>query len=181
MACATLKRSLDFDPVHHQRPTKRQRCVPMCVSPSSSPPTTSQECRSSPFGEVSPKLTPEIMAARVREEIRRLHRRKQLHFNPNHDSNSNDSTDCVTDAPGSPSSSFATAQATSHPDKPLFTLSQVGLICERMIQDREIQIREEYDRILYQKLSEQYEAFVKFSNDQLQRRFEVAAAPSYLS
>lgn len=47
-----------------------------------------------------------------------------------------------------------------------------------MIQDREIQIREEYDRILYQKLSEQYEAFVKFSNDQLQRRFEVAAAPS---
>lgn len=67
----------------------------------------------------------EIMAARVREEIRRLHRRKQLHFNPNHDSNSNDSTDCVTDAPGSPSSSFATAQATSHPDKPLFTLSQV--------------------------------------------------------
>jgi hypothetical protein len=34
MACATLKRSLDFDPVHNGRQTKRQRCSPLqCVSP----------------------------------------------------------------------------------------------------------------------------------------------------
>lgn len=44
--------------------------------------------------------------------------------------------------------------------------------------ERETQLREEYDRILNLKLSEQYESFVKFSNDQLHRRFDMAAAPS---
>jgi hypothetical protein len=54
MACATLKRTLDFDPVHnHGRPSKRRRCVPMCMSPNA-PPTKYP----SPFGEVCPKLTP---------------------------------------------------------------------------------------------------------------------------
>lgn len=55
------------------------------------------------------------------------------------------------------------------------------MICERMLTERESQLREEYDRILNIKLSEQYDAFVKFSNDQLQRLrpvFEVGGAPS---
>lgn len=52
------------------------------------------------------------------------------------------------------------------------------MICERMLTERETQLREEYDRILSMKLSEQYDAFVKFSNDQLHRRFELAATPS---
>jgi len=54
----------------------------------------------------------------------------------------------------------------------------VGMICERMLNERESQLREEYDKILNMKLSEQYEAFVKFSNDQLHRRFEAAEDPS---
>lgn len=55
MACATLKRTLDFDPVHnHGRPSKRRRCVPVCISPNV--PSTKQH--PSPFGEVCPKLTP---------------------------------------------------------------------------------------------------------------------------
>uniref|UniRef100_A0A1B6DP15 Akirin n=1 Tax=Clastoptera arizonana TaxID=38151 RepID=A0A1B6DP15_9HEMI len=183
MACATLKRSLDFDPVHsHGRPSKRQRCVPMCVSPSSSPPTTRND-NPSPFSDICSKLTPEIMAAEIREEMRRLHRRKQLHFNPN-DNHSND-RESSSDSPGSPSShNFASIFAHSHRDKPLFTFRQVGMICERILTERESQLREEYDRILSIKLSEQYDAFVKFSNDQLQRlrpSFEVGGGPSYLS
>jgi len=47
-----------------------------------------------------------------------------------------------------------------------------------MLNERESQLREEYDKILNMKLSEQYEAFVKFSNDQLHRRFEAAEDPS---
>lgn len=54
----------------------------------------------------------------------------------------------------------------------------MGLICERLITERENQIREEYDRFLSMKLSEQYEAFVKFSNDQLHKRFDAGAVPS---
>lgn len=55
---------------------------------------------------------------------------------------------------------------------------QVGLVCERMLKEQETLIREEYDQILHLKLSEQYDAFVKFTYDQIQRKFESAAAPS---
>jgi len=66
-------------------------------------------------------------------------------------------------------------------DQPLFTFRQVGLICERLMKDRESQMREEYDRVLGTKLAEQYDTFVKFTFDQIQKRFETGATPSYLS
>lgn len=51
------------------------------------------------------------------------------------------------------------------------------MICERMVRERETELREQYDQVLHTKLNEQYDAFVKFTYDQLQRRFD-AAAPS---
>ena len=57
MACgATLKRSLDFDPLHSpgQTTPKRRRCMPMTLSPST-PPT--KNAQSSPFNDVIPKLS----------------------------------------------------------------------------------------------------------------------------
>ena len=60
MACATLKRSLEFDPVHsHGRPNKRRRCgVPMCVSPSSSSPSSPPNShKHSLFADPNTKLT----------------------------------------------------------------------------------------------------------------------------
>jgi hypothetical protein len=63
---------------------------------------------------------------------------------------------------------------------PIFSLNQVNLICERMLKEREQLIREEYDKILTQKLSEQYDAFVKFTHEQIQRRFESSIC-SYVS
>ena len=50
------------------------------------------------------------------------------------------------------------------------------MICERMMKDREDTLREQYDEVLNSKLAEQYDAFVKFTYDQIQRRYE--AAPS---
>jgi hypothetical protein len=47
-----------------------------------------------------------------------------------------------------------------------------------MLKERETEIREEYDRVLTLKLAEQYDAFVKFTQDQLQKRFEANSAPS---
>ncbi|KAE8573671.1 Putative Akirin [Halyomorpha halys] len=169
-----------------------------------------------------------MMAACIREEIRRLYRRRQLHFNPNQevqgDTSSDSSSspcsntfgtlyspstrdkplftfrqtrrsyrrrqlhfnrnqeaqgDTSSDSSSSPfPNTFGTLYSPSTRDKPLFTFRQVGMICERMLTERETQIREEYDRILNMKLSEQYDAFVKFSNDQLHRRFELSAVPS---
>lgn len=59
MACgATLKRSLEFDPLHSPSQTtpKRRRCMPMTLSPST-PPTKQHQLQPSPFGEVGPKLS----------------------------------------------------------------------------------------------------------------------------
>ena len=45
-----------------------------------------------------------------------------------------------------------------------------------MMKEREEKLREQYDAVLNNKLAEQYDAFVKFTYDQIQRRYE--AAPS---
>ncbi|XP_019513072.1 PREDICTED: akirin-1 [Hipposideros armiger] len=47
----------------------------------------------------------------------------------------------------------------------------VGIICERLLKDYEDKIREEYEQILNTKLAEQYESFVKFTHDQIMRRY----------
>ena len=52
------------------------------------------------------------------------------------------------------------------------------MICERMLRERENHIREEYDNVLSTKLQEQYDMFVKFTQDQIVRNFESSAAPS---
>jgi len=54
------------------------------------------------------------------------------------------------------------------------------MLCERLLKEREEQIKEEYDKTLTCKLAEQYEAFLKFNHDQLHRRFGETAA-SYVS
>lgn len=111
--------------------------------------------------------------------MRRLQRRKQLCFSYPLESSSGGERS----GPSSPSSSGAPQQGLLSPvrrDQPLFTFRQVGLICERMMKDRESQIREEYDNVLSTKLAEQYDTFVKFTYDQIQKRYE-GATPSYLS
>lgn len=49
-----------------------------------------------------------------------------------------------------------TSSATSSPtrkEQPLFSIRQVGMICERLLKEREEKIREEYDEILTTKLA----------------------------
>ena len=60
MACGatlSLKRSLEFDPVHSpgQHSPKRRRCIPMTMSPST-PPTKSHQVNPSPFNDAATKL-----------------------------------------------------------------------------------------------------------------------------
>jgi len=55
------------------------------------------------------------------------------------------------------------------------------MICERLLRDRETQIREEYDKVLCTKLAEQYDTFVKFTFEQIQKKLDNSSAPSYLS
>ena len=72
------------------------------------------------------------------------------------------------DSGSSPSSKGLSARAlVGTKEKPVFTLKQMTIICERMCKERTDKVREEYDQILQQKLSEQYDAFVKFIDHQV--------------
>lgn len=48
-----------------------------------------------------------------------------------------------------------------------------------MLKEREDALREQYDAVLTNKLAEQYDAFVKFTYDQIQRRYEAAPSCEY--
>lgn len=191
MACGatlTLKRNLEFDPIHSpgQTAPKRRRCMPMTLSPST-PPTKQHQVNPSPFEEVSQKFTSEQIAASLGMEIRRMHRRKQLQYSgiqsppnmsPPHESSSNTSVEAST---SSSSGNMFSALSPNKKDTPLFTFKQVSMICERMMKDREEQIKNEYNSVLTCKLAEQYEAFLKFNHDQIQRRFASDLPVSYVS
>lgn len=195
MACgATLKRTLDFDPLHSPSPSpKRRRCVPLM------PPTTqAHKVESSPFSQVSPKLTPEQLSNSVLLEWKRMQRRKKLSAFTNTSSTSTylAPTPSQTLAVSHPSSvgqhvqllamspvaspSASPSSSPSRREQPIFTLKQVVMLCERLLKEREEQLKVEYDKALTCKLAEQYEAFLKFNHDQLHRRFGETAA-SYVS
>uniref|UniRef100_A0A286XBB1 Akirin-2 n=1 Tax=Cavia porcellus TaxID=10141 RepID=A0A286XBB1_CAVPO len=119
----------------------------------------------------------------IKQEYKRMQKRRHLE-------SSFQQTDpgCSSDAqphafllsgPASPGTSSA-ASSPLKKEQPLFTLRQVGMICERLLKEREEKVREEYEEILSAKLSEQYDAFVKFTHDQIMRRYGEQPA-SYVS
>jgi len=199
MACGatlTLKRSLEFDPLH-SRIAKRQRCMATSVAGQISP-IRQNTPTPSPFVDVVPKLSNDQIAARIGLEIRRLQHRRRAAQCTSSPPASSISIDCLSPSQTPSSSSLQTAAATQFSltsrtlpgagvvaatpsrETPLLTLRQVGLVCERLLKEREDQLREEYEKVLNDKLTEQYESFLRFNHDQLNRRFGETAA-SYVS
>uniref|UniRef100_A0A1L3N221 Akirin n=2 Tax=Culex pipiens TaxID=7175 RepID=A0A1L3N221_CULPI len=198
MACATLECSLDWESPN-QRPTKRRRCHPfgspagaagsstsisnaLNSSPSSSSAATRSavmEPKPSPFAESFVlHLTPEKLAQNITGEIKRLDRRKQLTFN--HSERMQDSESSGSEiGPVSPRRPDSPPSMVKNLIRQLFTFKQVQMICERMLKEREDSLREQYEALLTTKVCEQYDAFVKFTYDQIERRYE--AEPSHLS
>jgi hypothetical protein len=82
---------------------------------------------------------------------------------------------------GAPRCASPEAPKKYNPDTAIrLTLRSVAMICDSLLKTREDQIREEYDKILQQKLSEQYEMFCRFSRDQL-RQHKPTSSSSYIS
>jgi hypothetical protein len=120
---------------------------------------------------------------RIRHEAKRLIKRKQITLSPTLTTSSLDSESTPL-AATVPSSSLLLSKKSSQQsnvnDLPIFSMTQVNAICERMLGERETAIREQYDKILTQKMSEQYDSFVKFTHEQIQRRFATSQC-SYVS
>ncbi|XP_051921962.1 akirin-1 [Hippocampus zosterae] len=188
MACgATLKRSIEFEALLSPQSPKRRRCNPLPGTPGTPSPQRCNNLRAAvdgPTHSMSPqsiagdnRLTPEQIFQNLRQEYSRIQRRRQL-----------EGAFSQTDACGpsdvsSPSSSLhapSSPPGASRRDQPSFTLKQVSYLCERLLKDHEEKIREEYEQILNTKLSEQYESFVKFTQDQIMRRYGARPA-SYVS
>ncbi|XP_034824643.1 akirin-like [Maniola jurtina] len=169
MACATLKRNFDWESMA-QLPAKRRRCAPFAASSSTSPGLKMTENKSSIFGETvsaPAKLTPERMAQEICDEIKRLQRRRQLRLASGVASCSSSSG---SEGDSSPPHRSAQAARQKVHRRALFTFKQVRIICERMLSDQEAALRAEYETALSNKLAEQYDAFVRFNIDQVQRR-----------
>lgn len=195
MACVTLKRSLDFDPLYTSpnRTNKRRRCMPIHVTPEKKMRGEGGEAVKPPSCFRESSLTPEQIANNLRDEIKRMKKRRQI-VGPSSPGSAPSSPEPMMDTDGlqaaaacsSPSISSHSNQlsATSGSDvkeKPIFTLKQMTLIAERMCKERVEHVRQEFEEILQQKLSEQYDSFVKFIDHQIQRRFQESQVPSYLS
>lgn len=110
-------------------------------------------------------FVPEQIAASLAQEMKRMQRRRQLHY-PSHFSASLIATPEKADegpsCSGSPEHSPQMTQSLSNlfssmpsakKDVPLFTFRQVSLICERMVRDREEEVKEQYDKVLNCKLA----------------------------
>jgi hypothetical protein len=197
MACgATLKRTYEFDPLYSptQVPPVKRRCIPVNMAQVS---PANQLMSPSTFAAMSPKLTKEEIAARIGTELKRMQKRKQLFSSPMHSpplttcstlgrQSPSHSSDAVTSSSASsdfPFLSLQSASGASSPkqkDVPLFTFKQVAMICERTVQEQEDKLRENYEKVLSTKLSEQYEAFLRFNHDQLQKHYRTTPV-SYLS
>ncbi|KRJ98970.1 akirin isoform X3 [Drosophila yakuba] len=79
---------------------------------------------------------------------------------------------------GSPKSELQAAKSKTEDSRNLFTYQQLKLICCEMMNQCENRVVQEYEVALTQKMAEQYDTFIKFNHDQLQRECEHKA--SYL-
>jgi len=59
-----------------------------------------------------------------------------------------------------------------HTGEVLFTLEQVKDIVRRAVEEKERNLRELFERILQEKLQEQYKAFAKFNEDYISRQLK---------
>lgn len=172
MACATLKRNLDWESMA-QMPAKRRRCSPFAASSSTSPGIKVSETKPSVFGEsvsAPVKMTPERMAQEICDEIKRLQRRRQLRVENGAAASCSSSSGSEGDSSPPHHSSHSSHNTNKMHNRALFTFKQVRMICERMLREQEVALRTEYEAALSTKLAEQYEAFVRFNLDQVQRR-----------
>ncbi|KAJ8352918.1 hypothetical protein SKAU_G00243940 [Synaphobranchus kaupii] len=142
-------------------------CVRKCLS------FCSPDLTSSPFPST------EQIFHNIKQEYSRYQRRRQLEgaFNQSEGCGPSDGQ---SHSPALPAPASPPGPSSVRKDQPSFTLRQVSYLCERLLKDHEEKIRQDYEQILNTKLAEQYESFVKFTQDQIMRRYGARPA-SYVS
>ena len=110
----------------------------------------------------------EQIAQNVEQEWKRIQKRKRLTaISPTSNLFVNNQLNQLLPS-ASPTTPASPVASTSDNNKPIFTLKQVQIICDKMLKEREKQIREEYDKVLNQKLSGK---FVGINAEKLQQYY----------
>ncbi|KAL3313566.1 Akirin-2 [Cichlidogyrus casuarinus] len=181
MACVTLKRPNDHDLFNYIANKRRRMHNNLAPSTSSSSLT-----RPSPFKNHDSTESRKIILRKLKDEMVRMHNRRLI---PNIIDSvpSGASTQNVTQSfenlvlrsPERDSSDSETERSLDNaisPSpldmKPLFNIQQVMRICEKLFKEREEEIRAEYDKILNNRLAEQYEAFLEFNKEHFHTRLQ---------
>lgn len=144
LAVASLKRSLEFDPV--EQGVKRKRAE-MKLSPPSSP-------------SASPPTTFSINTNPLSPSKQQQQQQQQSIFT----SSPNKSQPLVFKKPCSLSALASSSTSTSD-DIPMFTYAQAAQMCARHLREQDKSLREQYEKLLSTKLTEQYDTFVRYTND----------------
>lgn len=63
----------------------------------------------------------------------------------------------------------------------IFSIEDVKGILERTLKEQEMRLREEYDRVLVERLQEQFAVFSKFNEDCISRQMQSSGYDSYIS
>uniref|UniRef100_A0A672N409 Akirin-2 n=1 Tax=Sinocyclocheilus grahami TaxID=75366 RepID=A0A672N409_SINGR len=158
MACgATLKRTMDFDPLLSPASPKRRRCAPMSPSPQKY-----LRMEPSPFGRLSSALTAEQILSNIKQEYKRMQKRRHLESS----FQQTDSSCFPLDAPPHASSSSTGTLTGAARLGPLIDMRACSSTPPKQNQD----FVKEHNRTPLT-AQNQYDAFVKFTHDQLMRRF----------
>ena len=192
MACVTLKRSIDLS-FHGDTDTscsshKRSRCSSVAgLAPWRSAAEKRrrriirlrqngadpcESIRETPdylhlFPQSDSTQSEEFVRTNLQDEVKRLKHRNQLALAP--PTPLQDPTSApISDVSHSPLTNITPV---SSRDQPLFTLRQVETICSRLLQENEEQLREQYGQALSERLNEQYDDFLKFTHDHIQKQF----------
>uniref|UniRef100_A0A914WMX0 Akirin n=2 Tax=Plectus sambesii TaxID=2011161 RepID=A0A914WMX0_9BILA len=146
-----------------------------------------------PFSSVTgAKLSSEQLETYLRAEVSYLKRRKLIPRRRGDQPSSgyrapgspNQSSDSDEDNGSSVLTNTASKPVNAHADlydRAQFSLKQVQLICERLLKEQEMRLRYEYETVLNQRLEEQHDQYVRFTQDQIERRFDNSDDISYLS
>jgi hypothetical protein len=62
-----------------------------------------------------------------------------------------------------------TSSSSTTDDIPMFTYTQTAQMCARLLREQDRSIREQYEQILSNKLTEQYDTFVRYTHDSVHK------------
>ena len=144
LAVASLKRSLEFDPV--EQGVKRKRAE-MKLSPPSSPISSSP---SSTF-----TINPNSSSPTKQQSI--------------FTSSPNKNQSLVFKKPCSLTALTSSSITTTTDDIPMLTYAQTAQMCARLLREQDRSLREQYEQILSTKLTEQYDTFVRYTHDSVHK------------